>query len=69
MRYIVEHLTGLPKKLDVKEATRDKHSNPGSGRSSVGGNGTLLQNSCLDNPLDRVTWWTTVPGSQRVGHD
>ena len=33
---------------------------PGSGRSSGEGNGNPLQYSCLENPLDRGTWWATV---------
>ena len=32
------------------------------GRSPGGGNGTLLQYSCLGNPIDRGTWWATVHG-------
>ena len=35
---------------------------PGSGRSPGGGNGNVLQDSCLDNPMDRGAWWATVPG-------
>ena len=35
---------------------------PGSGRSSGEGNGNPLQYSCLENPLDRGAWWTTVHG-------
>ena len=31
----------------------DLGSIPGSGRSSGGGNGNLLQYSCLENPMDR----------------
>ena len=31
--------------------------------------GNLLQYSCLENPMDRGVWWTTVDGSQRVGHN
>ena len=26
------------------------------------GNGTPLQDSCLENPMDRGAWWTTVHG-------
>ena len=26
------------------------------------GNGTPLQYSCLENPMDRVAWWATVHG-------
>ena len=33
---------------------------PGSGRSPGEGNGNLLQYSCLENPVDRGTWWATV---------
>ena len=29
----------------------------GSGRSPGGGNGNLLQCSCLENPMDRGAWW------------
>ena len=37
---------------------------PGWGRSSGGGNGNLLQYSCLENPTDRGTWRATVHGLQ-----
>ena len=33
---------------------------PGSGRSSGGGNGSPLQYSFLENPMDRGAWWATV---------
>ena len=33
---------------------------PGWGRSPGGGNGNPLQSSCLENPMDRLTWWATV---------
>ena len=33
---------------------------PGSGISPGGGNGNPLQCSCLENPMDRGAWWTTV---------
>ena len=35
---------------------------PGSGRSSGEDNGNPLQYSCLENPMDRGTWWATVHG-------
>ena len=35
---------------------------PGLGRSLGGGNGTLLQYSCLGNPKDRGAWRATVHG-------
>ena len=33
---------------------------PGSGRSSGGGHHNPLQYSCLENPMDRGSWWATV---------
>ena len=39
---------------------RDAGSIPAWGRSSTGENGNLLQNSCLDNPVDREAWQTAV---------
>ena len=32
----------------------------GLGRSAGEGNGKLLQYSCLENPMERGTWWATV---------
>ena len=42
---------------------------PVSGRSSVEGNGNLLQYSCLGNSMDREASWATVHGITRVGHN
>ena len=39
---------------------RDTDLIPGLGRSSEGGHGNTLQYSCLENPMDRGTWWATV---------
>ena len=33
---------------------------PGSGWSPGGGNGTPLQYSCWENPMDKGAWWATV---------
>ena len=33
---------------------------PGSGRSPGGGHGNTLQDSCLENPMDRGAWQATV---------
>ena len=33
------------------------------------GNGNPLQDSCLENPMDRGAWQATVHGVTRVGHD
>ena len=38
-------------------------------RSSGEGNGNPLQYSCLENPMNRATWWATVHGSQKVGQN
>ena len=35
---------------------------PGLGRSPGGGNGTPLQYSCLESPMDRGAWWVMVHG-------
>ena len=42
--------------------TRDLGSIPGPGRSPGGGNGSLLQYSCLRNPMYRGGWWAAVHG-------
>ena len=40
----------------------DMGSIPGTGRSPGEGNGNPLQYSCLENPMDRGAWETTVHG-------
>ena len=42
---------------------RDVSLIPGLERFLGGGDGNPLQDSCLENPMDRGTWWATV---QRV---
>ena len=47
----------LVKKLPANAGdARDTGLIPGSGRSPGGGNGHLLQCSCLENPVDRGAW-------------
>ena len=41
---------------------RDLGLTPGLGRSSGGGNGNLLQYSCLENPMDRGARQAAVHG-------
>ena len=41
---------------------RDVGLIPGLGRSLEGGHGSLLQCSCLENPMDREAWRATVHG-------
>ena len=38
---------------------RDPGLIPGSERSPGEGNVSLLQCSCLENPMDRAAWWAT----------
>ena len=40
----------------------DLGSIPGLGRSPGEGNGSPLQYSCLENPMDKGAWWATVHG-------
>ena len=42
--------------------TGDQGSIPGSGRSPGEGNGTPLQYSCLENPMEGGAWQATVHG-------
>ena len=42
--------------------SRDMGLIPGLGRSPAGGNGNPLQDSCLENPMDRGAWWAAVHG-------
>ena len=60
---------GFPGGSDDKERTcecqryiRDVGSIPGSGGSPGGGHGNPLQDSCLENPMDRGARWATVHG-------
>ena len=47
----------------------DLGSTPGLGRSPGEGNGNPLQDSCLENPMDRGAWWATSHVVVRVRHD
>ena len=42
------------------EYIRDVGSSPVLGRSPGGGHGSILQYSCLENPMDRGSWRATV---------
>ena len=56
---------GLPGGSVVKNLLAnagDMGSVPRSGRSPREGNGSLLQNSCQGNPMDREAWLATVLG-------
>ena len=43
----------------------DGDSIPGSGGAPGGGNGSLLQDSCLGNPMDRGAWRAPVWGAAK----
>ena len=49
---------GFPRGLAVQDppALRDVGSISGPGRSAGGGHGSPLQDSCLENPMDRGAW-------------
>jgi len=36
------------------------------GRFPGGGHGNPLQDSCLENPMDRGAWWATVHGVEKT---
>ena len=59
---------GFPSGSDSKKSAcnaGDLGLIPGSGRSPGEGNGNPLQYSCLEKPMDRGTWRTTVHGVTR----
>ena len=56
-------VTRLVKNLPANVGdTRDGGSIPGLGRSPEDGNGNPLQQSCLENFMDRGAWQATVHG-------
>jgi len=72
MKKILFIASGLPWWLSSQESPAnagDASSILGSGRSLGVGNGKLLQYSCLENSMDRGSWWATIHGLQRVRHD
>ena len=66
-------MKGFPSGSDGKASActvGDLGSIPGLGRSSGEGNGYPLQDSGLENSMDRGAWQATQSmRSQRVGHD
>ena len=64
--------TGLPWWLNGRVSACDSGTAgdidliPGSGRSPGGGNGNPLQNSSLENLMDRGVLWATVHGVTKV---
>ena len=63
---------GFPSGSDGKTSVcnaGDLGSTPGLGRSSGEGNGSPLQYSCLENPMDPEPGRLLSMGLQRVGDD
>ena len=61
--------SSIPDGSNGKESTysgKDLGSIPGLERSSGEGDGFPLQYSCLENPMDRGTWQTTVHGVTKI---
>ena len=61
----VTYCRGFPGDSDGEEPAcnvGDPGSNPESGRSPGEGNSNPLKYSCLENSMDRGTWWATVYG-------
>ena len=52
--------------LAIAADVRASGSIPSSGRSPGGGHGNPLQYSCLENPMDRGSWWATVHGVAKI---
>ena len=62
---MVMTLLGFPGGSEVKASACDAGDLgliPGLGRSPGEGNGNPLQYSCLENPMERGTWWAIVHG-------
>ena len=67
--HILHIYMGFSSGSDAKESAcnaGDLGSVPGLERSLGEGNGYPLQYYCLENCMDRGTWWATVYGSHRV---
>ena len=63
---------GFPSSSDSKASVcsaGDPGSIPGLGRSPGERNGSPLQYSCLENPINREAWQATVHGVAKVGQD
>ena len=62
------NLLGFPDGSDDIEPacnTEDLGLILGSGKSPGEGNGNPLLYSCLENPMDRRSWWVTVHGVRK----
>ena len=57
---VAQSVKNLPAILETACKTGDLGLIPGSGSSPGEGNGNPVQYSCLENPMDRGAWQTTV---------
>ena len=60
MNYFPHNASGKEPACQYRRLSRDSGSIPGSGRSPGEGNGNPLQYSCLENPMDRGSWWAAI---------
>ena len=58
-------LLGFPGGTVVKNLPANTGDTRDVGLIPGGGHGTLLQYSCLGNPMDRGAWWAKVQGVTR----
>ena len=62
--------SALKNSLVMQKLQKTQGRSPGLGEFPRGHHYNPLQYSCLENPMDRGSWWAIQPmGSQRVVHD
>ena len=67
-REVLDATLGFPSSSEIKNlsasagAAGDRSLIHQSGRFPGGGNGSPLQYSCLESPMDGGAWWATVHG-------
>ena len=61
-------ITGSQQIYKLSRMQKKKKGFPGGSAYPGKGNGNPIQYSCLENPMDRETWWATLlPNSQKSG--
>ena len=65
---VAQSIKNLPVMQETTCNAGDLGLIPGLGRSYGEGKGNSLKYSCLENSMDRGTWWATVQRVIRVGH-
>ena len=51
---------------EIQEMAGDVGLNPRLVRTPGGGNGNSLQYPCMENPMDKTTWWSIVCGTGKT---